>query len=161
MFQHSVAVLILLLILSFQSICAKLFLISLKLLTFSKTPSRLLNFCFFHFMLMLKCSWLIPLLPNGFYFTTLSTNYFCENSTMSNTLAAQVFLMHVQLENYPVPDIQSLGILLCLMYTVCSGSYLIFPSLNSPIIIQSPLLASLIAFMYFFVVLFDYVGTTI
>ena len=49
MFQHSVAVLILLLILSFQSICAKLFLISLKLLTFSKTPSRLLNFCFVSF----------------------------------------------------------------------------------------------------------------
>ena len=42
------------------------------------------------FMLMLKCSWLWSLLPNGSCISTLSTNSFCEDSTISNTLAALV-----------------------------------------------------------------------
>ena len=42
-------------------------------------------------MLMLKCSWLWSLLPNGSCITTLSTNHFCEDSTIiCNTLAALV-----------------------------------------------------------------------
>ena len=41
-------------------------------------------------MFMLKCSWLWSLLPNGLCITTLSTNSFCEDSTISNTLPALV-----------------------------------------------------------------------
>ena len=41
-------------------------------------------------MFMLKCSWLGSLLPNGSCITMLSTNSFCEDSTISNTLAALV-----------------------------------------------------------------------
>ena len=34
----------------------------------------------------------------------LSTNYFCDDSTISNTLAAMVGSNNVELENWPLPD---------------------------------------------------------
>ena len=42
------------------------------------------------FILMLKCSWLWSLLPNGSCITTLPTNYFCEDNNIHNILSALV-----------------------------------------------------------------------
>ena len=81
-----------------------------------------------------------------FFYYDVATISFCEDSTISNTLTALVGsitfsvnkLSGIRHNNFwsstPVP---------------CSESHLIFPWLKSPIIIQSPLLTSVIALCIF------------
>ena len=97
-------------------------------------------------MFMLKCSWLWSLLPNGSCITTLSTNSFCEDSTMSNTLAALVGSNTCWVKKLSCTRHKNLW---SSTPVLCSESHLIFPWLKSPIIIQSPLLTSLIALCIF------------
>ena len=90
---------------------------------------------------MLKGSWLWSLLPNGSCITTLSTNYFCDDILAalvgSNTCWVK------KLSSTRHKNVWSSTLVLC------SVSHLIFPWLKSPIIIQSPLLTSLIALCIF------------
>ena len=95
---------------------------------------------------MLKCSWLWSLLPNGSCITTLSTNYFCEDSTISNTLAALVGSNTCWVRKLSCTRHKNM---LSSTPVLCNVSHLIFPWLKSPIMIQSPLLTSFIALWIF------------
>ena len=95
---------------------------------------------------MLKCSWLWSLLPNGSCITTLSTNSFCDESTISNILAALVGSNTCCVKKLSCTRHRNVW---SSIPVLCSVSHLIFPWLKSPIIIQSPLLTSLIALCIF------------
>ena len=140
MFQHSVAVLFF--IFSFQSICAKLFLLISWWLPFLKSLLHCLTFVLSDFSSMLKCSWLWSLLPNGSCITTLSTIFFCEDSNISNILSALVGSNTCWVKKLSCTRHKNVWSSTPVLYNV---SHLIFPWLKSPIIIQSPLFTSLIA----------------
>ena len=95
-------------------------------------------------MLMLKCSWLWSLLPNGSCITTLSKNYFCEDNTISNTPVALVGSNTCWVKKLKLSCTRH-NMFWSSTPVLCSVYHLIFPWLKSPIIIQSHLLTSLIA----------------
>ena len=95
---------------------------------------------------MLKFSWLWSLLPNGSCITTLSTNYFCEDNTIYNILAALVGSNTCWVKTLSCNRHTHL---LSSIHVLCNVSHLISPWLKSPIIIESPLLTSLIALCIF------------
>ena len=95
---------------------------------------------------MLKCSWLWSLLPNGSCITTLSTNSFCDDSTISNILASLVGSNTCWVKKLSCTRHKNVWSCTPVLCSVC---YLIFPWLKSPIIIQSPLLTPLIALCIF------------
>ena len=95
---------------------------------------------------MLKRIWLWSLLSNGSFISTLSTSSFCEDSPISNILVALV--------GYNTCWVKKLS---CTRHknfwsstpVLCSVFHLIFPWLKSLIMIQSPLLTSLMALCIF------------
>ena len=88
-------------------------------------------------------------MPNCYFISTLSTSSFCEDSTIPDTLLLWLVLIHVELRNRPVPGTNTFGLLWSSTPVLCSVSHLIFPWLKPPIIIQSPLLTSLMALCIF------------
>ena len=85
-------------------------------------------------------------MPNGYFISTLPTSSFCEYSTISSIIVALVG-----------SNTSSVKKLSCTRHknfwsstpVLCSVSHLIFPWLKSPIMIQSPLLTSLMALCIF------------
>ena len=97
-------------------------------------------------MFMSKCIWLWSLLPNGSFISTLSTSSFCEDSTIYNILVALVGSNTCWVKKLSCTRHKNFW---SSTPVLCSVSHLIFPWLKSPIMIQSPLLTSLMALCIF------------
>ena len=80
------------------------------------------------------------------YYDVVYEYYFCEDSTISNTLAALVGYNTCLVKKLSCTRHKNL---LSSTPVLCSESHLIFPWLKSPIIIQSPLFTLLIALCIF------------
>ena len=142
-FQHYVAVLFSSVL--FQSIFAKCFLMSLYLPLWKLFLYRILRFCS-PFTLMITYIWLWSLHPSGSHILTLSINSFCELKTMSNTFSPLVGSNTCWVRKLSCTKLKNCWSSLPVLYW---DFHCIRPWLKSPIIIQSRLLTSFIAFCIF------------
>ena len=142
-FKHSVAVLFSGVL--FQSIFAKYFLLSLYLPLWKFFLYRIFLFCS-PFTLMIICIWLWSLHPSGSHILTLSINSYCELNTMSNTFSPLVGSNTCWIRKLSCTKFKNFWSSLPVL---CRDFHCIRPWLKSPIIIQSRLLTSFIAFCIF------------